>query len=110
MRKKEKKDANTRSEVEEYSKIFKSEFDEERLNQLKENTHLIKRCTKNDIDLIHEGKCYKNHLTLALAMYFCSGANPKANVYNNESLINNSSAVKEKLANEIEDELNFDDI
>ena len=37
-REKEKK---VKKEVKEYSKIFKSEFNEERLNELKENAHLI---------------------------------------------------------------------
>ena len=37
-----KKDRNIRREIKERSKIFKSEFNEERLNELKENAHLIK--------------------------------------------------------------------
>ena len=85
-----KKDRNIRREIKERSKIFKSEFNEERLNELKENAHLIKWFTINDIDLMHKGEYYKNHLTLALAMYHYSRVNHKAPAYINESLINRS--------------------
>ena len=36
------KEKEVKKEVKECSKIFKSEFNEERLNELKENAHLIK--------------------------------------------------------------------
>ena len=47
---------------------------------------------------------------LALAMFHCSGANPKAHVYNNESLLNDTTGAEERISNEMEDELSHDEV
>ena len=59
---------------------------------------------------MRKGKYYENHSTLALAMHYCSEVNPKVHVYNNDFLINNLLVVEERITNEIEDKLNFDNI
>ena len=90
--------------------MLKVEFDEERLAELINYAHELTWFEKEDIDLIRKDENYKCHPNLAPAMFHCSGANPKAHIYNNESLLNDSTSAEERISNEIEDELSHDEV
>ena len=81
-----------------------------RLQELKENALEVKWFKKSDIELIKENENFKSDPNLALIMFHSSGANPKAHIYNNESLVNDKTCAEERISNEIENDLSYEDV
>ena len=53
--------------------------------------------TEDDVKIMRKNECFASEIKLALALYHCCGTNPKTHVYNNESLIHDTTGVRERI-------------
>ena len=97
-------------ELKESAKMLEEEFHSERLEELKKNVLSMQWIEESDIDIMKKNESYKLDPNLALAMFHCCGANPKAHVYNNESLLKDTTGAQERISNEIENNLLYEEV
>ena len=90
--------------------MLKEEFHSERLEELKKNVLSMQWIEESDIDIMKKNESYKLDPNLALAMFHCCGANPKAHVYNNESLLKDTTGAQERISNEMENDLSYEEV
>ena len=105
-----KKDQMIAKEIKASTKILEEEFNSERLEELRKNILNMQWIEESDIDLMKKNENYKLDPNLALAVFHCCGANPKANVHNNESLLNDTTGVEERISNEMENDLSHEEV